>query len=187
MAHWQLFIRDYELGIILGKDFSKQLSKQIGENLLVAKLGELGIVASTLTGNVPDIDILAYRQDGKSIPIQVKTVRKGSVSVGNAEHFIKISFDETTNPPKIIQKVRGKQKINKDLIYVVIFCRKELEAAKFYICTQGDIQKIVDKNYRAHLFKVDSVRPKNPKSTHCTYKEKDLLKFEDNWDLILKT
>ena len=49
----------------MGKDFSKQLSKQIGENLLVAKLGELGIVASTLTGNVPDIDVLAYRQDGK--------------------------------------------------------------------------------------------------------------------------
>ena len=103
------------------------------------------------------------------------------------KHFIKISFDETTNPPKIIQKVRGKQKINKDLIYVVIFCKKELEVANFYICTQGDIQKIVDKNYRAHLVKVDSVRPKNPKSPHCTYKEKDLLKFEDNWDLILKT
>ena len=170
----------------MGKDFSKILPKQIGENLLVAKLGELGIVASTLTGNVPDIDILAYRQDGKSFPIQVKTQRKGSVSV-EAKHFIKISFDEATNPPKIIQKVRGKQKINKDLIYVVIFCRKELEAAKFYICTQGDIQKIVDKNYRAHLVKVDSVRPKKPKSTHCACVEKDFAKFKNNWDLILKT
>ena len=170
----------------MGKNYSKHLTKQIGENLLVAKLGELGIVASILTGNVPDIDILAYHPDGKSFPIQVKTQRKGSVSV-DAKHFIKISFDETTNPPKIIQKVHGKQKINKGLIFVVIFCRKELEAAKFYICTQGDIQKIVDKNYRAHLVKVDSVRPKNPKSPHCTYKEKDLLKFEDNWDLILKT
>ena len=170
----------------MGKDFSKILPKQIGENLLVAKLGELGIVASTLTGNVPDIDILAYRQDGKSFPIQVKTQRKGSVTV-DAKNFIKIFFDKLTNPPKIIQKVRGKQKINKDLIYVVIFCRKKLEAAKFYICTQGDIQKIVDKNYRADLEKRGWVRPKKPESTHCTYKEKDLLKFEDNWDLILKT
>ena len=171
----------------MGKDFSKILPKQIGENLLVAKLGELGIVASTLTGNVPDIDILAYRQDGKSIPIQVKTVRKGSVSVGNAEHFIKISFDETTNPPKIIQKVRGKQKINKGLIFVVIFCKKELEVAKFYICNQGDIQDIVRKRYKAHLDKVGAVRPKKPKSTHCSYGERDLSKFKDNWDLILKT
>jgi len=171
----------------LGKNYSKQLTRQIGENLLVAKLGELGIVASTLTGNVPDIDILAYHQDGKSFPIQVKTVRKGSVSVGNAEHFIKISFDETTNPPKIIQKVRGKQKINKDLIYVVIFCKKELEVANFYICNQGDIQDIVWMRYKEHLDKHGGVRPRNSKSTHCTYGEKDLLKFEDNWDLILKT
>ena len=171
----------------MGKNYSKQLTKQIGENLLVAKLGELGIVASTLTGNVPDIDILAYHQDGKSFPIQVKTVRKGSVSVGNAEHFIKISFDETTNPPDIIQKVRGKQKINKGLIFVVIFCKKELEVAKFYICNQGDIQDIVRKRYKEHLDKHGGVRPRNSKSKHCTYGEKDLLKFEDNWDLILKT
>ena len=112
--------------------------------------------------------------------------RKGSVTV-DAKNFIKISFDETTNPPKIIQKVLGKQKIDKDLIYVVIFCRKELEAAKFYICTQGDIQKIVDKNYRADLEKRGWVRPKKPKSTHCSYGERDLSKFKDNWDLILKT
>ena len=172
--------------LIMGKDFSKILSKQIGENLLVAKLGELGIVASTLTGNVPDIDILAYRQDGKSFPIQVKTQRKGSVSV-DAKQYIKISFDETTNPPDIIQKVRGKQKINKGLIFVVIFCKKELEVAKFYICNQGDIQDIVRKRYKAHLDKVGAVRPKKPKSTHCSYGERDLSKFKDNWDLILKT
>ena len=172
--------------LIMGKDFSKILSKQIGENLLVAKLGELGIVASTLTGNVPDIDILAYRQDGKSFPIQVKTQRKGSVSV-DAKQYIKISFDETTNPPDIIQKVRGKQKINKGLIFVVIFCKKELEVAKFYICKQGKIQNIVYKNYKAHLDKVGAVRPKKPKSTHCSYGERDLSKFKDNWDLILKT
>ena len=172
----------------MGKDFSKQLSKQIGENLLVAKLGEFGIVATTLSGNVPDIDVLAYRPDGKStFPIQVKTVRKGSVSVGNAEHYFTISFDETTSPPDIIQSVGRKKKINKDLIFVVIFCKKELEVAKFYICKQGKIQNIVYKNYKAHLDKVGAVRPKKPKSMHCTYKEKDLLKFKDNWDLILKT
>ena len=171
----------------MGKDFSKQLSKQIGENLLVAKLGELEIVASTLTGNVPDIDILAYRQDGKSIPIQVKTVRKGSVSVGNAGHYFTIYFDETTSPPDIIQSVGRKKKINKDLIFVVIFCKKELEVAKFYICKQGDIQDIVRKRYKEHLDKHGGVRPRNSESKHCTYGEKDLLKFENNWDLILKT
>ena len=145
----------------MGKDFSKQLSKQIGENLLVAKLGEFGIVATTLSGNVPDIDVLAYHPDGEStFPIQVKTVRKGSVSVGNAEKYFKIYFDETTHPPDIIQKVGQKEKsIDRDLIFVVIFCKKELEVAKFYICNQGDIQDIVRKRYKEHLDKHGGVRP----------------------------
>ena len=82
------------------------------------------------------------------------------------------------------QKVKS---IDRDLIFVVIFCKKELEVANFYICNQGDIQDIVRKRYKEHLDKHGGVRPRNSKSKHCTYGEKDLLKFEDNWDLILKT
>ena len=53
------------------KNFNTQLSGQIGEHLVTAELGRLGIIAAPFAGNVPDIDVLAYA-NGKSVPIQVK-------------------------------------------------------------------------------------------------------------------
>ena len=53
------------------RNFSNQLSGQIGEALVVAELGRLGIVATAFAGNVPDIDILACKE-GKSTAVQVK-------------------------------------------------------------------------------------------------------------------
>ncbi|NYS25816.1 hypothetical protein HUK65_12515 [Rhodobacteraceae bacterium 2376] len=45
----------------MARNFKTQLAGQIGESLVVAELGRCGIVANTLAGNVPDIDLLAYR------------------------------------------------------------------------------------------------------------------------------
>ena len=49
------------------KNFSNQLTRQISENLVVAELGRREIVATTFSGNVPDIDVLAYK-NRTSIP-----------------------------------------------------------------------------------------------------------------------
>jgi len=56
------------------RNFHTQLAGQIGESLLVAELGRRGIVATAFTGNVPDIDLLAYR-DGRTIALQVESLR----------------------------------------------------------------------------------------------------------------
>ena len=39
--------------------YSTQLTQQIGEHLVVAKLGRMGIMATPFAGNVPDYDLLA--------------------------------------------------------------------------------------------------------------------------------
>ena len=57
------------------RNFNTQLAGQIGESLVVAELGRRGIVATAFAGNVPDIDLLAYR-NGRTIALQVKSVRK---------------------------------------------------------------------------------------------------------------
>ena len=49
-----------------------QLSEQLSEHLVDAELARRGIVATPFSGNVPDIDILAFKS-GKSIPVQVKS------------------------------------------------------------------------------------------------------------------
>ena len=72
------------------KDYSKILSGQIGENLIVSELGRRGIVATTFAGNVPDIDILAYKNN-KSIPLQIKSLASGSLRT-NAKKYLNIEL-----------------------------------------------------------------------------------------------
>ena len=54
--------------------YSTQLTRQIGEHLVVAKLGRLCILATPFAGNIPDYDLLASDLSGHSLPLQVKTV-----------------------------------------------------------------------------------------------------------------
>ena len=73
------------------RNFSNQLSGQIGEALVVAELGRMGIVATAFSGNVPDIDILAYK-DGKTTSVQVKAWKSGTVSF-DAKRFLDIVIE----------------------------------------------------------------------------------------------
>jgi hypothetical protein len=54
---------------------SNQLTGQIGEYLVCAELGRLGLIATSFTGNVPEYDLLVCDAGLKSLPIQVKTSR----------------------------------------------------------------------------------------------------------------
>jgi Holliday junction resolvase-like predicted endonuclease len=44
------------------KNYTTQLAGQIGESLVVAELGRRGIVATAFAGNVPEIDLVAYKK-----------------------------------------------------------------------------------------------------------------------------
>ena len=61
-----------------------QLSKQLSEHLVAAELARRGIVATPFSGNVPDIDILAFKS-GKSISVQVKSAKTGNIALANVE------------------------------------------------------------------------------------------------------
>ena len=120
------------------------------------------------------------RQEGESIPIQVKALRKGGFGFAvEAKHYLEIEQDGD------VQIVKGKRDdVDRKLIFVLIVIGNEIGEDKFYICEQGFIQDTIFKNHKAYLEKHNGVRPKNPKSTHCSYLESDLLEHQDNWDLI---
>ena len=159
------------------KNFSTQLSGQVGESLVVAELGRRGFVATSFAGNVPEIDMLAYK-DGRSLPLQVKAQRSGSISA-KADYFLNIRFDDD------VQVVDGlNKKIDRGLIFVIIFLGDRMGEDRFYVCKQGAIQDIVFENHSHFLNKHDGIRPKQPRSTHCAYYEKDLINFRDNWTPI---
>lgn len=160
----------------MNKNFKNQLAGQIGENLVVAELGRRGIVATSFTGNVPDIDILCYR-DGKSYSIQVKSWRSGSVSF-DARQFLFIEFNNNT------QNIKNSRVLINNILYVFVKIGDKYAIDRFFIIKSDDLQKIIYNNYEYYLQKHNGVRPKNPKATHTAVGLADLLPYEDCWHVI---
>jgi len=159
------------------KNFSSKLSGQIGENLVVAELGRRGIIATAFAGNVPEIDILAYK-DKNSIPIQVKALKEGSLRT-RADYYLNVDFDGKT------QTVLGKREdINRDLTFIIVKVGERLGEDVFYVCDQGIIQDLVLKGHSTFLKKHGGVRPRKPSSFDCSVNLEDLESFKNKWDLI---
>jgi hypothetical protein len=153
---------------------SNQLTRQIGEHLVAAKLGRMGYVASPFAGNVPLFDILAADRHGHAVPIQVKAINKGSSWQYKADTFLDIKHVGD------VQKVRGKKCLTiPDLIRIYILLRHD-GTDEFYIFCLCDLQEITFMLYKSRK------RPKNPKSTHCAVWPKHLQDFRDD-DLRLIT
>ena len=168
IGHW---------GHRMGKNFNSKLSGQIGESLVVAELGRRGIIATAFAGNVPEIDILAFR-DKKSIPIQVKALKEGSLRT-KADNYLKIDFDGST------QTILGKKEdINRDLTFIIVKVGDRLGEDVFYICDQGVIQDLILQEHSSFLKKHDGVRPKKPSSFDCSVNLQNLEEYEGMWELI---
>lgn len=54
---------------------SNRLAGQIGEFLVCAELGRIGLIACPFAGNVPTFDVLATDEQCRTVPIQVKATR----------------------------------------------------------------------------------------------------------------
>ncbi len=160
----------------MDRRFSNKLACQVGENLIVAELGRRGIVATTLADNVPDIDVLAYR-DGNSTAIQVKTSRNGTFQA-DAAKYLDIEIKDNA------QKIRGTKDIDRDLVFAYIVIGKTNADDRFYLCQNGHIQDLIRELHQAYLDKCGGVRPKNPSSTHCSFKEEHLDVHRDNWNIV---
>lgn len=159
------------------RNFKTQLAGQIGESLVVAELGRRGIVATAFAGNVPDIDLLAYR-DGRTIALQVKSVRSGSVSF-DAKRFVTIEFEGDR------QTIIGPAPaLDAALIFVFVSIGQGMGDDRFFIIEQDALQSIVHANHTAWLARHGGIRPKNPQSTHTAVSLAQLDQYRDNWELI---
>lgn len=151
-----------------------QLTRQIGEHLVAAKLGRLGYVAAPFAGNVPLFDLLAADVRGYSVPIQVKAMNGISWQL-KADSFLDIELVDG------VQHVRGKKVfVNPDLVCVFVLLR-ESEDDEFYIFRLRELQEIVALRYQRH----DGCRrPKNPESMHCSIYPEHLSAHKDKWPVI---
>ena len=148
-----------------------QLTRQIGEHLVAAKLGRLGYIASPFAGNVPMFDLLAADIRGYSIPIQVKAINGPSWQF-RADTFLEIVIIDG------IQVVKRKKKLLNPNLLCIFVLLKEDEKDVFYIFKLKDLQKHFSKTYKGGR------RPKNPESMHCAVWPGDLEPFRENWSLM---
>jgi hypothetical protein len=148
-----------------------QLTRQIGEHLVVSKLGRMGIMAAPFAGNVPYYDLLASDLSGHSMPIQVKAINGPSWQF-SVTAFLEIEFDGDN------QIVKGKKILpNPNLVCVFVLLRSD-ERDDFYILTFTDLQDHFLNTYKSRR------RPGNPKSTHCAIWPKELTAYQNKWELI---
>ena len=138
----------------------------------------MGVVATAFAGNVPDIDILAYK-NGKSTAVQVKAWKTGSVSF-DTRRFLNIEFDGHK------QVVIGIHEHVKRLpIYVFVKLGEDKSSDEYYILDQLVLAKLVNEGYQAFLDFHDGVRPRNPQTTHNSVTLTQLAPYKDNWNVLL--
>jgi hypothetical protein len=151
---------------------STQLTRQIGEHLVTAKLGRMGYIAAPFAGNVPTFDLVAADEGGFTVPIQVKAINGPSWQY-KADAFLKIEIIDE------FQHVRGmKQLLNPSLVCIYVLLAAEEHEDEFFIFTLKDLQEHTFAVYKSRK------RPKNPSSTHCAVWPKDLASFHNNWGLL---
>jgi hypothetical protein len=158
---------------------STQLVRQVGEHLVAARLGRLGLYATPFAGNVPDFDLVVADELGNSILVQVKAIQGGAWQFGDASKYLDIDLVDKT------QNVRGIKKLaNPNIIFVLVRLNEGSED-EFYVLTLGEIQEEIRRHYSEYLEKKGGTRPRNYKSLHCALLAKELGEFRDRWSVIL--
>ena len=161
-----------------------KLTGQIGEHLVSAMLGTMGFYASPYSGNVPGFDITAVNSETlNSFPIQVKTSNGGSLVHSTINKWVEHHVDENN-----YQHFGELLKLpNPNIIWVMVQIKNnELNSARYFICTEKQIQtKIVDR-YKEFMERHNSRRPGGGASLQAILNLKDLQEFEDNWEILNK-
>lgn len=156
-----------------------QLTKQTGEYLVAAELCRLGMVAATFTGNVPDYDIIASDGQGQVRHVQVKAIRSAGWQLA-IDRFVEISMEGD-------RQVMGALRPSPVPGLVFVFVRlKATGRDRFFIVRWEELTEILVADYAEYLKKHGGVRPRNPKSRHCSLSIRSMTPFESRWELLVE-
>ena len=161
---------------------NNKLTGQIGEHLVSAMLGTRGYYATPYSGNVPGFDITAVNSETlKSFPVQVKTSNGGALFRSTITKWAEFRIDK--EKCQILGNLLPLQ--HPDIIWVVVSIKgNDIATARYFVCTEKEVQKRIYEHYKAYLEKNDFRRPRNYKSTQVMLTERDLLDLENNWKII---
>ena len=159
-----------------------KLTGQIGEHLVSAKLGILGYYATPYSGNVPGFDITAVNYETlHSFPIQVKTSNGGALVHSVIDKWVehRIEDDNSQYLGDLLELPNPKK------IWIMVQLKDNtLSSARYFICTEAQIQEKIVTRYRNFMEKHNYRRPGGGASTQAILNVKDVLEFEDNWKIL---
>ena len=140
---------------------STQLTRQIGEHLVVAELGRMGSIDIPFAGNVPSFDLLVANDAGGSIPVQVKTINDGSWQF-RVTSFLDIEIKRDK------QTVLGRKSTLNPGLGCVPVLLGGAGKGEFFTLTYKDLQAHFARHYKGRK------RPHKIQSLHCAVQPKDL-------------
>lgn len=158
-----------------------KLTGQIGEFLVSAKLGKLGLIATPFSGNVPRFDLIVADEQCRCLPIQVKCSNSNNWPA-SASQWMDIEIDDG-NKRQVFKGVLSLS--DPDLIYVCVAIGQPPEGRdRFFILRKVELQEVCVAHYCSFMDKIHWRRPRNYKSLDNRYCMKQIQQYEDNWNLI---
>lgn len=148
-----------------------QLTRQIGEHLVVTELGRKGFIATPFAGNVPNFDLLVANEKGFAIPVQVKAIN------GGAWQFAITTFLNIEISNGMQNILSRKVSPHPSLVCVLVLLRAA-GTDEFFTLTFNNLQDHFACTYKARK------PPHKVESMHCAVWPKDLQKYKD-WSVLL--
>lgn len=162
------------------KGWRTQTTKQMGEALVVAELAGQGYLATSFSGNVPDFDLVAIREDLSAVPLQVKAHRGDGSWQGSVTRHLRI---RQAGQRQIIE---GLQRLDHPhLLWVYVHVPVQGVPA-YFILSGREVQRIVRRRYASHLRKHGGKRPRRHDSMHFGLTLEDLAPHRGAWDRIAR-
>ncbi|MBT8036300.1 MAG: hypothetical protein KJO21_02030 [Verrucomicrobiae bacterium] len=158
---------------------STKLTGAIGEFLVSAELCRRGLLSTPFSGNVPHYDIIASDDYGGHLVIQVKAINKLNWQF-DASKYVEI----TMNGDQQILGDPAKEPYP-NLYCVFVALGENSKTDRFFVFSWQELSDVIVAHHTAYLKKHGGIRPRAPKSTHCSISISELEQYEDQWDLIL--
>jgi len=157
-----------------------RLTGAIGEFLVSAELCRRGLMATPFSGNVPHYDIIASDERGGHLVIQVKAINKKNWQF-DVSKFVEITMAGS-------RQVLGRraEEPYPNLLCVFVALGDDNTKDRYFIFPWTELAETIVHHHTNYLAKHQGVRPKAPKSTHCSISISQLESFQDRWDLILQ-
>jgi len=156
-----------------------KMTGQTGEYLIASELCRRGFVATTFTGNVPYFDIIASNESGTHIPIQVKTIRRGSWQFANLRQFMDVQLSGR-------EQIIGDPKVEPYPGLIMAFVKLGVNRTQdqIFLLKWTELRELAIQLHSGYLEKHGRIRPRKFDSFHLGVLPEDIESYRNRWSLL---